>query len=432
MFVARTTLKSIRESIWNTIKDVLKTWGLKQDTNWKENNVLGYIEFWNGSTIQMVELSPSNLDPEYQRLGSSEYTGGYIEEAGDVDEKGASVLMSRIRYKVHETTVAPKCLLGSNPSLNWIKSRFVYDDNGDPVECAEGDLFVPFTVYDNPDEKFRMAYIQNLMRLKDVALRERLLNGNWLWVDGNEAAAYWGFDGNRNLAMNVKDNYYDPLKPIVLCFDFNVIPYMSCIALQFDFSQKIVYVLEEILGTPKDKTNNTPALSKRVARKYLTEGHLGGLVITGDPAGLARSTQTEDGVNNFTIILNELSAPQLHATKKVLSNQPPLIQRLEFINAMLEGYDGWSVIIDMRCNKLKEDFIYQRKNQDGTKEKKKVTDAKLKVKYEKYGHLSDCFDYALCLMLQDVFTKFKKHTDNGSKVVTTIASDTNIYDTFDW
>lgn len=32
--------------------------------------------------------------------------------------------------------------------------------------------------------------------------------------------------------------------------------------------------------------------------------HTQGGAITGDPAGLARSTQTEEGVNNYTIILS--------------------------------------------------------------------------------------------------------------------------------
>jgi len=430
MFVARTTLKSIRNSTWKTIFDVLRDWGFVQDKHFKENVIFGYLEFWNGSTIEMVELAPSNVDPEYQRLGSAEYTGGYIEEAGEVDEKGAEVLISRIRYKVQETTVTQKCLLGSNPSLNWIKKRFVYDDEGNEVQCAEGDMFVPFTVYDNPNASFRMQYIQNLMRIKDIALRERLLNGNWLWVDTNMAAAYWAFDGSVHLGLNVKEQFYDPLKPLVLAFDFNVLPYMSCLVLQFDYGSKVVYVLEEILGTPTEKTNNTPALGKKIARKYLTEGHLGGLVITGDPAGLARSTQTEDNVNNFSILMDKLSAPQLQATKKLLTTQPPLIQRLEFVNSVLEGkIDGWTVLIDMRCNKFKEDLIYQRKNQDGTKEKKKVEDPKLRVKYEKYGHLSDCFDYALCYFLSDLFTKFKR---GRTAVSVTTVSPSMISDTFDW
>lgn len=83
----------------------------------------------------------------------------------------------------------------------------------------------------------------------------------------------------------------------------------------------------------------------------------------------------------------------------------------------------------MSCSKFKEDLIYQRKNPDGTKEKKKVNDTKLKTKYEKYGHLSDCFDYALCYFLSDEYAKFRRSNENVS-VVTTVSSDP--YVTFDW
>ena len=37
--VARKTLKSLKESTWNTIKSILKDWGLKEDTNYKINNL---------------------------------------------------------------------------------------------------------------------------------------------------------------------------------------------------------------------------------------------------------------------------------------------------------------------------------------------------------------------------------------------------------
>ena len=37
---------------------------------------------------------------------------------------------------------------------------------------------------------------------------------------------------------------------------------------------------------------------------------------------------------------------------------------------------------------MTEDLVYQIRNEDGTKNKQKVTDPKTKVRYEKYGH---CF-----------------------------------------
>ena len=307
-----------------------------------------------------------------------------------------------------------------------VRDRFVIDENGDPVVCRQNEKYIPFSVFDNPDERFRNAYVSALYKISDPSVRERLLFGNWLYVDVNDAAAYWKFNGDTHLVMDLKDKVYDPLKPVILSFDFNVVPFMSCLAFQFDFDNKKIYVLEEILGKPEDKENNTPKFAQKIKAKYLTEQHTGGLFITGDPAGLARSTQTEEGVNNYSIIMNHLANTILRPQKRLLPKQPSQITRLEYINALFDGFQGWQILIDMRCRKLTEDLIYQKKNADGTKSKAKITDPKLGVKYEKYGHLSDCLDYCLCLFLKEPWSAFQSK-DNG--ISTTI---TPIYGTFSY
>ena len=121
-----------------------------------------------------------------------------------------------------------------------------------------------------------------------------------------------------------------------------------------------------------------------------------------------------------------MNNPILRAQKKLLNKQPPQVARLEFVNSLFEGYDGWELLIDMRCRKFTEDLVYQKKNADGTKNKSKVTDPKSGVKYEKYGHLSDCFDYALCLCINESWQKFR----SSRKVLETTA--TPIYGTFNY
>ena len=424
MVVGRKTLKSLRESTWNTILSVCKSWGLIENENFKVNNLSGEMIFWNGSKIIMKEMAYSPSDPSWLRLGSSEYSGCFLDEVGEIEERGVDVLFSRIRWKVHVTFKVPKLLMSTNPCLGWVRDRFVIDNNGDPVQCREGELYLPFSVFDNPDVAFRNAYAASLRKINDPTTVERLLYGNWMWVDSNEAAAYYKFDGSKHLVDNLKEKVYNPLKPIILSFDFNVIPFMSCLAFQIDYDNKKIYVLEEILGRPEEKDNNTPKLAQKVRNKYLNEQHTGGLFVTGDPAGLARSTQTEDGVNNYTIIMNNLDHPVLRPKKKLLKRQPSQVARLDFVNAMFDGYDGWEILIDMRCRKFTEDLIYQKKNADGTKSKAKATDPKLGVKYEKYGHLSDCFDYFLCLFVSESWGRFQS---KNSGITTTV---TPIYNNF--
>jgi PBSX family phage terminase large subunit len=416
--VARKTIKSLKESTFNTIKSILKEWKLKEGVNYKINHVEGIVTFWNDSVILLKEMVTLPSDPNFERFGSSEYTIAFIDEVSEISEKAVEVLFSRLRWEVHRTFKIPRMLLTTNPCVTWVRSRFVQDDEGGPVLCREGEAYVPFSVFDNPNIQFRQIYEASLNKIKDRGTKERLLYGNWDFIDSNDLAAYYRFDGEKHLVFGLREKVYNPLEPLIISWDFNVSPFMGTLSMQFDYDNKKIYVLEEILGMPKDKENNTPKLATKIMKKYLTEKHVGGLLITGDPAGLARSTQTEEGVNNFTIILNKMNNPALRVQKRLLRKQPSQTGRLDFINNLFDGYDGWEVLIDMRCRKLVEDFIYQKKNANGTKSKAKVADPITGIKYEKYGHLSDCFDYAVCLFINDSLNKFQRVSSSTIETTT--------------
>lgn len=418
--IARKTIKSLKESTFNTVRAIMRDWGLVEGENYKVNNLEGKVLFWNDSTILLRELEDAPSDIEFQRLGSSEWTIGFVDEVSEISEKAIEVLFSRLRWKTDETFKYPRLLMTTNPCTTWVRSRFVQDDDGNPVKCRPNEYYLPFSVLDNPSESFRRTYLAALQRITDQATKARLLYGVWDWVESNDIAAYWKFNGEKHLVNGLKEQVYNPLKPLIVSWDFNVTPFMSTLICQIDYDRKKIYVLEEILGKPEDKENNTPKLAQKLAKHFLNEKHSGGLLITGDPAGLARSTQTEEGVNNYTIILNNMNSPQLRPKTKLLRKQPPQVTRLEFVNSLFDGYDGWEILIDMRCRRFTEDLIYQKKNSDGTKSKAKVTDPKLGVKYEKYGHLSDCFDYMLCLFINDSWSKFLHRTSQIETTITPI------------
>ena len=428
MVVARKVRKTLLETTWNTLKDVLTSWGLVQDVHYHINNMTYIMTFWNGSTIMAMELTPSPSDPDFNSLGSLEITGAFVDEVSEVSEKAIEVLASRIRYKIAETFVVGKIFMSTNPCLTWVRSTFVMDDDGNPVTLPSGYRYIPFSLFDNPNEQFRAIYYARLIKIRDKATRDRLLYGNWLFVTSNKMAAYWNFDGDSILVQNLKETRYNPLKPLILSFDFNVNPYMTCLPMQFDYENKIVYVFPEFIGYPKDKLNNTPAFTRWISARLVADGHIGGVVVTGDPAGLARSTQTEEGVNNFTIATKNMENAVLKPKLRLLSKQPAMITRLEFVNELMKGYDGWTLKVDARCHRLTEDFVYQKKNPDGTKEKKKVlSDSGDRV--ERYGHASDCLDYALVYYLAKEYQTFKSKVVD---IVTTVDMDSVVYSEFDY
>lgn len=428
MVVARRVRKTLLESTWVTLKNVLRQWGLKQDVHYHINNQMYVITFWNGSEIMAMELAPSPQDPDYNSLGSLEITGCFIDEVSEVPEKAVEVLSSRIRYKVAETFVVGKTAMSTNPTLNWVRSTFVMTDDGEPVTPPKGYRYIPFSLFDNPNEQFRAIYYNKLIKLRNKADRDRLLYGNWLFTTSNKMAAYWNFDGDKHLVQNLKESVYDPMKPLILSFDFNVNPYMSCLPIQIDFSEKIINIFPEYVGYPKDKRNNTPAFTRWIAAQLVADGHIGGVLLTGDPAGLARSTQTEEGVNNFTIANKNLTNAVLKPKIQLLNKQPAMITRLEFMNELLNGFQGWKVRIDARCHRLTEDMVYQKKNPDGTKEKKKVLNDN-GDRVERYGHFSDCFDYAMIYYLNKEYSSYRTASTD---IVTTIDMGDTVYGDFDY
>lgn len=155
--VGRKTLKSLKESTWNTIKTILKDWGLVEGVNYKINNIEGTLLFWNDSIIIMKEMSDAPSDPNFERFGSSEFTIAFVDEVSEISERAIEVLFSRLRWKTHDTFKTPRMLLTTNPTMNWVRSRFVQNDEGEKITPNEGEAYIPFSVFDNPDIAFRQV-----------------------------------------------------------------------------------------------------------------------------------------------------------------------------------------------------------------------------------------------------------------------------------
>lgn len=79
-FIGRAELKRITQSTYITFKKVCTRYGVP-DEIWSYNGQYNYIEFYNGSRIDFLDLKYIPSDPLYERYGSIEFTGGWIEEA---------------------------------------------------------------------------------------------------------------------------------------------------------------------------------------------------------------------------------------------------------------------------------------------------------------------------------------------------------------
>jgi hypothetical protein len=179
-----------RDSIKDTKVSVIKTWSEVA----KKIGFSGYeftgdgILFSNGTEVELLDLSfYPQKDPVFERLGSKEYTAGWIEEASQVNYLAFETLKTRVgRWK--NEAVKSKILCTFNPKKNWIDAVF-YRPFANGKESKDT-RFIYALPSDNPF--LPSDYIKRLHELKDEATKQRLLFGNFNYDDSPNTMCDYG------------------------------------------------------------------------------------------------------------------------------------------------------------------------------------------------------------------------------------------------
>ncbi len=193
-FVGRESLTDLRNATLLTFQKVFAAYGVEGVVYRDKDH---YLQFANGSRIDFIELKYYPTDHMYERFGSFEWTGGWIEEAGEVNFGAYDVLKTRIgRHQNDKYGIRPVLFVTCNPKKNWLYYEFYT-----PWKLKELDqnrLFIQAFVQDNPS--IESSYIDQLRSLNDKAKKERLLLGNWDYDD--DPAALCEFDAIIDLFTN--------------------------------------------------------------------------------------------------------------------------------------------------------------------------------------------------------------------------------------
>jgi len=192
-FVGRNNLTDTRASVVVTFGKVASDIGYTAFRYTDEG-----IKFANGSQIDFLDLSYyPKKDPMFERFGSKEYTGGWIEEAGEVHALAFEVLKSRIGRHLNDKYEIPaQILITCNPKKNWLYTEFYKPWKEGTL--ASDYVFIPARVEDN---KYISAdYIRSLESIKDRVTRERLRLGMWEYDDN--PAALLDYDAIADLFTN--------------------------------------------------------------------------------------------------------------------------------------------------------------------------------------------------------------------------------------
>lgn len=150
-------------------------------SSWNLNGKYNYIEFVSGiakgSRIDLLDCSDKPSDPDFERFGSTEFTGGWLEEAGEISFKCFDVLKARIgRHLNEEYGLEPaKMLLTCNPTQNWLYRIFYKPFKQGGLDKAYA--FVQSLYNDNPYTA--TTYGRQLSTITDPTTRARLMQGMW-------------------------------------------------------------------------------------------------------------------------------------------------------------------------------------------------------------------------------------------------------------
>ena len=245
--MGRAILKSIKESTLLTFFQVCKeVFHLEAGKDYVYNSMEGRVKFPNGSEVFLKDLFLYPSDPEFDSLGSTEYTAAFIDEVSEITEKAKNIVMSRLRYKLDDYGLIPKLLLASNPAKNFAYRVYYmpYKEGKLPTFRA----FIPALVTDNP--YISKYYAENLEKL-DKNSKERLLYGNWEYDDDPSRL----FEYEMLLEIFTKKNELN-----------GDTKYISCDVARFGPDKTIIIVWK---GLFMQKVYSFPKTSTKQTREYL-------------------------------------------------------------------------------------------------------------------------------------------------------------------
>jgi hypothetical protein len=190
--------------------------------------------------------------------------------------------------------------------------------------------------------KISRHYVNNLNKLDELS-RERLLKGNWDFLDITDKWAY-AFRRDKHLGkteLNRKETVF-------LSFDFNRNPITCLVSQHYD---NHFYGIEQI------EIDNCTIyrLCDEIKAKYPDCFFW----VTGDVSGKAGTTVSE--LNNFDVIRISLglARPQMQYS----GANPPLAQSRQLVNAMLERYP--MTFDPVKCAALVRDFESVKSDTEG-------------------------------------------------------------------
>lgn len=394
----RKTYASLEDSVYKTMQDIVQDLELTSDFTFLKSPLR--IVHKNGN-----EFIFKGMDKPGKAKSVKDPNCANFEEIDELDEQDFKQTLLSLRGKKPIRWIA-----AMNPPHpeHWTIKKFI--PNYEDFEKEDGSHTFIDSVY--PDTLvMHSTYLMNPFSLDNPVLMTEMdwlkendpeeyrvsglgLVGNTL--TGNEFFDYF----SRKIHVTNPEINYD--LPIHLTFDFNRLPYGTCIVNQIEMEGEtiILNIVDEIC--PKPPNNSIEEIAEEFELKHSEAREV---FIYGDPSGQSKNqAKTRAEAKSYREQIQKSFAKYLHNhSNRFISKAPPLAGRRMAWKKLFSGDFNFIIRINDRCKNTIKDFESLLIGDDGGWQKEMITDKQTKQRYQKNGHCADAETYLVCKLKKDLF-----------------------------
>lgn len=405
--LGRKNFNTIKDSQWQTIKDIVTEWELTDLFIFKTHPL--EIECVNGNRF----LARGFDDPQMIKSVRNP-SHAWIEEGNQLTSDDWNILITSIRNEFVNTkidvTFNPEC--EEDYETFWLyKDYFSHTgqlsfSNHITTTADDGKQYTinyraTHTTYnDNPYCKPQRKAIYERLKVTDPYYYE--IYGKGLWARRKTGMEFYHLF---NRDKHVKKTTYNPDLMLHLTLDFNAHPYMTLLIFQIEHRKienryRVSGLKEYCLEHPQ---NTTTGVCRAFKEDPVFKDHKRGIFYYGDYSG--KKTDTRTTIDDYETLEAELKEYVDDQSNRVIFNEPVLMRR-KFMQAILNGDTNIDFELDESMVQTITDFQYVKQGADGKKHKEKAKNS-ADIQYEKYGHPTDATEYLYTSAFSGLFETYK-------------------------
>ena len=416
--LVRKTYASIKESQWQTIKEIIEGYG------WEDLFDFRVAPLQIICKLTGARLIALGMDNAGKAKSVKDVSLVWYEEFDELDLNDFTQTTLSIRGKGIEEWFT----WNSTATDHWILGRFFPKlQDGEPdlsFEEADG----MFTTVPSTDPEAYIIHTNYHHNPHCNATRRK----EYEWMAAHMPEEYrtsgLGLMGRRNLgslwcrafdrSKHLRKLQYRPDLPVHLTFDQNNLPYSTMLAIQIvPLEDSVVEIRVLKTFCYKPPSNSTEDLCAGFVYEFdgveLEDGTIAPspeVYIYGDTTGRNETQKKErqELAHHYDAVKKHL-APYIHnRSMRVAASAPSIKGRQRFMTVLLNEGTFLRLVIDPSCKELIGDFEHLVEDENGGYIKKRVKDKETGQSWEEHGHTMDALINFAYQAFRDVYKRVAK------------------------